>query len=117
MEFHQDHLEKTKIKTWQLNCKPYLLNFIAVTPGVYDSLDSLNNDTQNLKEIILWEVIPKWNQYMALKNRRKEANASIKMRADTYRKKVIRDLREFYRILFRKRFHLTEYKTPEGIKK
>lgn len=94
--------------TWLIN--------LAVTPGVYDSLDSLQNDTQTLREIILAEVTPKWNQYMALKNRRKEAVSNLKTRADTYRKKVIRDLREFYRILFRKRFHLSEYKTAEGIK-
>lgn len=53
---------------------------------------------------------------MALKNRRKEADPSNKRRADTYKKKILRDMREFYRILFRKRFHLSEYKTHEGIR-
>lgn len=54
---------------------------------------------------------------MAMKNRRKEASALTKRRADTYRKKILRDSREFYRILFRTRFPRNDYGTPKGIQK
>ncbi|CAI2365852.1 unnamed protein product [Moneuplotes crassus] len=74
-------------------------------------------EPESIGNLIKNEVIPQWNQYMSIKNLRKEADPSIKPRADTFKKKILRDLREFYRILFRKRFHLSEYKTIEGISK
>lgn len=43
-------------------------------------------------------------------------NLNKRPRGDTFRKKILRDMREFYRILFRKRFIVSEYKTIEGIK-
>ncbi|CAI2369336.1 unnamed protein product [Moneuplotes crassus] len=69
----------------------------------------------SIYKIIYEYVLPKWTQYLFLKNRRKDT-CTVKRRADTYKKKIVRDLREFYRILFRRRFHLSEYKTLEGIK-
>ncbi|CAI2375839.1 unnamed protein product [Moneuplotes crassus] len=69
----------------------------------------------SISKIIAEYVLPKWTQYLFLKNQRKEA-CTAKRRADTYKKKIGRDLREFYRILFRRRFHLSEYKTLEGVK-
>lgn len=53
---------------------------------------------------------------MKSKTERREGDARKKPRTDTFRKKILRDMREFYRTLFRKRFHLSEFKTIEGIK-
>mmetsp|Transcript_37153 Transcript_37153/g.36735 ORF Transcript_37153/g.36735 Transcript_37153/m.36735 type:complete len:151 (+) Transcript_37153:470-922(+) len=68
-----------------------------------------------MSELIHDYVIPKWRKYLAIKNQKKYPNMK-KRRADSYKKKVMRDLREFYRILFRKRFHPSEYKTTETVK-
>ncbi|CAI2387838.1 unnamed protein product [Moneuplotes crassus] len=82
-----------------------------------DSHSLFKEDTQSVWETIRNEVIPKWNQYMITKNRRKEADPSVRSRLDTFRKKILRDLREFFRILFRRRFHLSKYRTAEGVTK
>ena len=58
-------------------------------------------------------VIPKWKHYLKIKSER-HVESEIKARADTIWKKILRDVREFYRILFRNRFHHLEYKDSEG---
>jgi hypothetical protein len=69
----------------------------------------------SVNQMINSYVIPKWCEYIASKTERREADPTKKPRLDTFRKKVLRDMREFYRIMFRKRFHLSEYKTYEGV--
>lgn len=54
---------------------------------------------------------------MTSKTERREGDAKKKPRRDTFRKKILRDMREFYRILFRKRFHISEYKSVPDIQK
>lgn len=77
-------------------------------------LDTIKYDS--MYELIELYVIPKWKEYMKSKTERREGDAKKKPRTDTFRKKILRDMREFYRTLFRKRFHLSEFKTLEGIK-
>jgi len=55
------------------------------------------------------KVIPRWKKYLKLKSSKITANPKNKPRIDTFRKKVLRDIREFYRILFRARFHYDEF--------
>lgn len=68
-------------------------------------------------ELIFKYVIPKWQKYLEMKSQRAHKNVSAKPRADTIWKKIIRDLREFYRILFRVRFHYLDYKDHIGAAK
>ena len=68
----------------------------------------------NIQELIESEVIAQWAIYLKkkmLSNEDKETG--ITPRDDTIWKKVFRDLREFYRILFKARFHPLDYKTWE----
>ena len=53
---------------------------------------------------------------MKSKAEKHHLNINKRPRGDTFRKKILRDMREFYRILFRKRFIVSEYKTIEGIR-
>jgi hypothetical protein len=59
-------------------------------------------------------VIPKWKEYMASKTQRRMVDTRGDPRTDTIWKKILRDVREFYRILFRLRFHHLEFKDQEG---
>ena len=70
----------------------------------------------SIHQLIEESVLPKWVSYMKSKIERREGDAKKKPRTDTFRKKILRDMREFYRTLFRRRFHLSEYKTIEDIK-
>ena len=68
----------------------------------------------NLRELIEQEAIPQWVKY--LKNKmvcNEEKETGITPRDDTIWKKMFRDLREFFRILFKARFHPLDYKTWE----
>mmetsp|Transcript_13108 Transcript_13108/g.11584 ORF Transcript_13108/g.11584 Transcript_13108/m.11584 type:complete len:213 (-) Transcript_13108:52-690(-) len=76
---------------------------------------SADIEKMSLYDLINQKVIPKWIDYMQSKTDRNVANPKNRPRTDTFRKKIIRDIREFYRILFRVRFHYLEYKTKEGI--
>jgi len=81
----------------------------------FTKMHDQNDSFLNLNQLIEDIVIPKWTHYMRSKTERREGDAKKKPRTDTFRKKILRDMREFYRTLFRKRFHLSEYKTIEGI--
>jgi hypothetical protein len=65
-------------------------------------------------ELIEEHVIPKWKEYMKSKTARREGDSRKEPRTDTMWKKILRDVREFFRILFRKRFHHLEYKDSAG---
>ena len=58
-------------------------------------------------------VIPRWRIYLQLKSER-SIDSNIKPRQDTLWKKILRDVREFFRILFRSRFHYLEFKDHKG---
>lgn len=59
-------------------------------------------------------VIPKWKEYMQSKTARREGDSKKEPRTDTMWKKMLRDVREFYRILFRLRFHHLEFRDADG---
>lgn len=65
---------------------------------------------KSMYDLIYTEVIPQWTEYLRTKRERTSLILGNK-RADTFKKKILRDLREFYRILFRKRFASKVYKT------
>eukprot|EP00345_Euplotes_harpa_P004508 CAMPEP_0168332646 /NCGR_PEP_ID=MMETSP0213-20121227/9088_1 /TAXON_ID=151035 /ORGANISM="Euplotes harpa, Strain FSP1.4" /LENGTH=324 /DNA_ID=CAMNT_0008336723 /DNA_START=263 /DNA_END=1238 /DNA_ORIENTATION=- len=68
----------------------------------------------NIRELIEQEVVPQWTKYLKkkmLNNEDKETG--ITPRDDTIWKKIFRDLREFFRILFKARFHPLDYKSCE----
>ena len=66
----------------------------------------------NIYDLINENVIPKWKYYLKSKSER-HVDSEIKPRADTIWKKILRDVREFYRILFRNRFHHLEFKDSQ----
>jgi hypothetical protein len=65
-------------------------------------------------DIIVNQVVPKWTSYMKSKTKRRENDARLKPRNDTLWKKLVRDTREFYRTLFRKRFDVLTLNTAES---
>lgn len=58
--------------------------------------------------------MPKWQKYLLAKASKKSHNSQYTPRPDSIWKKIIRDVREFYRILFRLRFHYLDYKDTKG---
>ena len=58
-------------------------------------------------------VLPRWENYLRLKSER-SVDTQVKPRQDTLWKKIFRDVREFFRILFRLRFHYLEFKDSKG---
>lgn len=77
---------------------------------------NLVHQAKNMAELIETYVVPKWKQYLTFKSER-GVSTTIKPRPDTVWKKILRDVREFFRILFRKRFHYLDYKETEGASK
>lgn len=62
--------------------------------------------------------MPQWQVYLQGKLSKEVQIARMKkkemeIRTDTIWKKILRDIREFYRLLFKARFHPLEYKQPE----
>lgn len=69
--------------------------------------------SKNIYEIIESYVVPKWKSYLEAKTVRRENDARLKPRNDTLWKKMVRDTREFFRILFRKRFEAVNQKCSD----
>lgn len=68
----------------------------------------------NIKLLIETQAIPKWINYLRKKSDDSNKRESgIVPRDDTIWKKIFRDCREFYRILFKCRFHPLDYKSWE----
>lgn len=59
-------------------------------------------------------MIPKWKKYLTHKGDHCTVKNNNVPRPDTIWKKILRDVREFYRILFRARFHHLDYQTQRG---
>lgn len=68
----------------------------------------------NIYEMITNHVVPKWQQYLSFKSAKADNSKIIQPRGDTIWKKILRDVREFYRILFRVRFHYLDFKDRKG---
>lgn len=71
------------------------------------------NSQSNLKDVIDYEVIPKWTNYLKKKMLSNSRESYMTPRDDTIWKKIFRDCREFYRTLFKARFHNLDYKSCE----
>ena len=70
--------------------------------------------SETIKSLIEGQVMVKWTQYLRKKmNDNEGKETGVTPRDDTVWMKIFRDLREFYRILFKLRFHLLDYKTCE----
>lgn len=68
----------------------------------------------DIKEVIEKQAISKWVHYLKKKMQVNESKETgLTPRDDTVWKKIFRDCREFYRILFKIRFHSLDYKTRE----
>lgn len=65
-------------------------------------------------ELVTKYVIPKWQKYLHFKALRLASENAANPRTDTIWKKILRDVREFYRILFRARFHYLDFKDRKG---
>lgn len=73
------------------------------------------NNASCMLDLIRNYAIPKWKKYLRFKSE-KSGPAVVVPRCDTVWKKILRDVREFFRILFRVRFHPLEFKNTEGAK-
>ena len=67
-----------------------------------------------MHEMIESYVVPKWRRYLQFKSENFGTGLSTEPRVDTLWKKILRDVREFYRILFRVRFHYLDFKDSKG---
>ena len=68
---------------------------------------------KNLKELMTNLVIPEWEEYLIEKRDKENASKKKLVRSDAVWKKIMRDCREFYRILFKNRFHRMDYQDHE----
>ena len=90
-------------------------NDVHLQDAKQDLKNNLSNTPEEkwMFELIYAYVIPKWIKYLQLKSER-SIDTQVKPRPDTLWKKILRDVREFFRILFRLRFHHLEFKDVEG---
>ena len=87
-------------------------NFIGkVSDKTEQKLKSL--ELKWMYDMIHETVMPRWKKYLQLKSER-SIDTQIKPRLDTLWKKIFRDVREFFRILFRFRFQNHEFKDDRG---
>lgn len=70
-----------------------------------------HNNHSNLRDAIEFDVIPKWINYLTKKMISTNRESYMTPRDDTIWKKIFRDCREFYRTLFKARFHNLDYKS------
>jgi hypothetical protein len=72
-----------------------------------------HNVYSHLKDVIECDVIHKWINYLSKKMQANKRESYMTPRDDTIWKKIFRDCREFYRTLFKARFHTLEYRACE----
>ena len=68
---------------------------------------------KNLSELIEILVIPEWEEYLVEKRNKENMARNKQVRSDAVWKKIMRDWREFYRILFKNRFHRMDYQEKD----
>jgi len=56
-------------------------------------------------------VIPEWEAYLMEKKDKENSSKNFGLRSDAVWKKLFRDCREFYRVLFKHRFHRMDYQS------
>ena len=64
---------------------------------------------RNLRDLIDNTVVPEWQEYLNEKRDKEDSVNNNMIRSDAVWKKIMRDWREFYRILFKNRFHRMDY--------
>ncbi|CAI2380198.1 unnamed protein product [Moneuplotes crassus] len=127
MEYNKEYLKKPIFKTSldkdALNGKLDLIDFqTSVMKWAPQPIKKKSNKGRkrtpvhnafSIYELIYDSVLPKWKKCLTLKANRRTAK-TLKARSDTVWKKILRDVREFYRLLFRARFHYLEYQSQQG---
>jgi hypothetical protein len=68
----------------------------------------------NMYETLRIHVLPKWIKYLQFKSNKVNTSSWAGVRHDAVWKRLIRDVREFFRILFRVRFHYLDFKDQVG---
>lgn len=63
----------------------------------------------SLQHLISDIVVPEWEEYLIDKRDKENSYKNVGIRSDAVWKKIMRDCREFYRILFKNRFHRMDY--------
>ena len=69
--------------------------------------------TSSLSKLLEDIVVPEWQNYLLEKKDKENNNKSFGLRSDAVWKKLFRDWREFFRVLFKHRFHRMDYQTRE----
>ena len=77
------------------------------------SIESTRLNEKWMYDMIYELALPRWTKYLKMKSER-SIDTQIKPRPDTLWKKIFRDVREFFRILFRVRFHFLDYRNANG---
>lgn len=62
-----------------------------------------------IKELISELVFPEWQEYLVDKRNKENSSKYTGVRSDAVWKKIMRDWREFFRIMFKHRFHRMDY--------
>lgn len=68
-------------------------------------------NAKNMNELIHKFVVPEWEAYLVDKKSKEDFSKNITIRSDAVWKKILRDCREFFRILFKNRFHRMDYQS------
>lgn len=71
------------------------------------------NKANSIKDLINDIILPEWTDYLTEKRDKENNHKNIGVRSDAVWKKIMRDCREFYRILFKHRFHRMDYQEHE----
>lgn len=71
----------------------------------------------NMYETLRLHVLPRWSKYLMTKSNKVNTSSCGGVRHDAVWKRLIRDVREFFRILFRVRFHYLDFKDHVGAHK
>ena len=118
---HKEGYEALKNQDWSdssISQNKYLAessSFRLMKPNKGRKRNIVNN-AESMHDLIYSDIIPKWKNYLQFKSERGYTTA-IRARSDTLWKKILRDVREFFRILFRKRFHYLEFRDFKGASK
>ena len=106
---------------WNKEFKIPYIKFYQATDSkssdfILDSEEMSEHSTapKSIYDIIQNEVIMKWRRYIQSKTKSKEIRHKTVPRNDTLWKKMLRDMREFYRILFRQRFDQEQFKDQKS---
>ncbi|CAI2374145.1 unnamed protein product [Moneuplotes crassus] len=75
---------------------------------------SVTSKASSIVQLIEEIIIPEWQSYLIEKRDKENVSKHFCLRSDAVWKKLFRDCREFFRILFKHRFHRMDYQTCEA---